>query len=101
MGKTGDELDIHVVRLREKFADLRDHCTIDQPIQFVEWHPGVSVWGSLPCTPWPQWQHMATQRNGPDYEIELEERRKESLALVANFVRVAREVRKHGEHAFF
>jgi hypothetical protein len=44
---------------------------------------------------------MSVHRRGPNYAQRLENQRAESLALVANFVRLAREVRKHGGHVSF
>ena len=101
MGKIGDEIGINIVRLHEGFADLRDHNAIEQLKEFVRLHPGVSIWGSLPCTPWSMWQFMAVKRHGTPYLHKLHKRREESLALVANFIDLAREVRKHGGHVSF
>ena len=101
MGKVGEEMDINVLRLHEQFADLRDRNNILQLKQFVRLHPGISIWGSLPCTPWSMWQFMSIKRYGQKYLDKLSVKRKKSLELVANFVELAAEVREYGGHVSF
>ena len=101
MGQVGDELGINIIRLHQGLMDLNEPGSIAQTIAFVKLHPGISLWGSLPCTVWSAWQFMSVKRHGDPYLAKLVERRAQSLALLANFITVAREVRKRGGHVSF
>ena len=101
MGQVGDELGINIIRLHQGLMDLNEPDSLAQTLAFVKLHPGISLWGSLPCTVWSAWQFMSVKRHGEPYLAKLVERRARSLALLANFITVAREVRKHGGHVSF
>ena len=58
-------------------------------IQYVSYHPGISLWGSLPCTPWTTWQFMFIHKYGQKYLDKLEERRNESMLLLSHFRTIA------------
>ena len=68
---------------------------------YASTHKGISLWGSLPCTPWSTWQYMAIHIHGDPYARKLNRQKAESLSLLANFVELAREVRKNGGHVSF
>ena len=96
MGKVGKELGLIVCRLFEEAFDLTKPAIINQEIDFVKDHPGISLWGSLPCIVWCSWQHMNVYKLGDPYRKQLMARRAASMRLFANFVKVAREVRRGG-----
>ena len=64
MGKVGKELGLTVCRLFKEAFDLTKPAIINQVIDFVKDHPGISLWGSLPCTVWCSWQHMNVYKLG-------------------------------------
>lgn len=49
----------------------------------------VHVWGSIPCTTWSSWQHMALHKLGAEYRDKLEIERAKSLDLVVKYKEVA------------
>ena len=100
MGKVGDELGLTVCRLFKEAFDLTKPAIINQVIGYVKDHPGISLWGSLPCTVWCSWQHMNVYKLGDPYRKKLMARRAASMRLFANFVKVAREVRRGGGAKF-
>ena len=101
MGKVGPNLGVNIISLFKEKFDLMRPEIVEQLIELVKQNPGISIWGSIPCTSWCSWQHMSIHRFGPPYLRKLQAKRKESLRLFANFVRVAEVVREGGGHVTF
>jgi hypothetical protein len=96
MGKVGAEMGLTVCRLFKEVFDLSKPAVLKQILSFVRDYLGISLWGSLPCTIWCNWQHMNAHKHGEPYIKKLKARRSESMRLFASFVTVARAVRKSG-----
>ena len=101
MGVVGKQLGIVICRMAKETFDLSKPAVILQLLDFVKDHPGISLWGSLPCTAWCSWQHMSVYKHGEAYEKKLRGRRAASMRLFSDFVRVATEVRKGGGDVSF
>jgi hypothetical protein len=63
----GKNLSLCVVRLSKERYYFSKPVVILQVIEFVEANPGISLWSSLPCSPWSQWQWMSVQKFGQLY----------------------------------
>ena len=81
MAKVSTSYDVSHVRLHEGMIDLMKEDSIQQLISQVESTPGADMWGSIPCTPWTTWQHMAIHRYGQSYAKRLEQRRLSSRKM--------------------
>jgi hypothetical protein len=101
MRTVGKDLGLCIVRLHKEMYDLTKPEVIQQVLEFVKENPGISLWGSLPCTPWSQWQWMSIKKFGQPYLKKLSQRRRQSIALFNKFVRVAEAVRYHGGDVCF
>jgi hypothetical protein len=101
MGIVGSKLGLVITRLYKESFDLTQPAVIDQLICFIREHPGISIWGSLPCTTWCSWQHMNVHKHGAPYLQKLQARRRASLRLFASFRRVAEVVRENGGDVTF
>ena len=101
MGKVGAELGVEVVRLYKEALDLTNPFIVAQVADFIRANPGVSIWGSLPCTAWSSWQHMAIHKYGSKYLNKLQGRRRASLRLFSTFVDLATLVRDGGGEVIF
>ena len=82
MGRVGKDLGIHVRRCSENHLNVESDETIKVLDGIIETKPGADLWGSLPCSPWTQWQTFNVHLYGDDFANKLAERRKESRRLV-------------------
>ena len=96
MGEVGRTMGVKVVRLYKEAFDLANPTIIDHIVEYVRANPGISIWGSLPCTVWCTWQRMSLHTLGADYARGLARRRAASMRLFNNFLRVAGEVKRLG-----
>ena len=101
MGKDGKEPGVEVVRLYKEALDLTDPRIVAQLVNFIKENPGVSLWGSLPCTAWSSWQYMAVHKYCSKYLRRLQGRRRASLKLFATFVELATLARDGGGEVTF
>ena len=101
MGNVGKALGVEVVRLYKEALDLTEPFAIAQVADFIKANPGVSIWGSLPCTAWSSWQYMAVHKYGSSYLKKLQGRRRASLRLFSTFVELAELVREGGGEVIF
>ena len=101
MGNIGNELGLNVIHLFKEAYDLTDPEVVAQVRYYIKQSPGVSLWGSLPCTTWSSWQYMAIQKYGPKYLRKLQGRRCASLALFTAFVELAALVVEGGGEVSF
>ena len=84
MGTVGDSLPLTVIRLNKDEFDLSRPDVISHILNVVKTHPGISLWGSLPCTVWCSWQYMSMHKHGEPCRRKLMARRKESMKLLTN-----------------
>ena len=101
MGEVGRAMGVEVVRLYKEALDLTNPFIIAQVRDFIIENPGVSIWGSLPCTAWSSWQYMAVHKYGSSYLKKLQGRRRASLKLFYTFVELAELVREGGGEVIF
>ena len=101
IGNIGKELGVEVVRLHKEALDLTNPFIIAQVTDFIKANPGVSIWGSLPCTSWCTWQYMSIHKYGSSYLKKLQGRRRASLKLFSTFVELASLVREGGGEVTF
>ena len=80
-----------VIRVREKRNAL-SCTTLFQSGRVVEEFPGVSVHGSLPCTPWCTWTLMNLHTSGQKFKRKLHKERTESRKLLTGFINLAEKV---------
>ena len=81
--------------------DFSNKETVQQTLDMVETNPGISLHGSLPCTDWTTWQAMCVHLHGPEYLEKLKLRRKASIQMVKDFVRIAERVIELGGEVSF
>ena len=96
MCATAEKHGIEYLRLNQSFANLMDPGIIQQLLEWIPQQKRVHLHGSLPCTPWTSWQHMALAKYGEPYRLKLVKRREASLQLLMNFRALAEVVRQHG-----
>ena len=88
LGTVGREHGIRVYRLCKEDIDLEDPENIEQLIQQVNALPGCSIHCPIECKPWSQWQRL-NQRKHPRLSASVKKERKNSEALLKQFIRVA------------
>ena len=101
LGVVGSEIDIQVIRLHKEFSDLMCPAIISQLIQFAELHPGMSLWGSIPCTPWTTWQFLNIHKHGDSYLKRLETSREESMIMLNHFRLLGKTIISNGGSVSF
>eukprot|EP00973_Karenia_brevis_P006269 853880-Karenia_brevis.AAC.1 len=97
LGKTalqfGKRITVYRVTQREDFGNP---TFVSQLHDQARSCPGISLHGSLPCTPWSQWQPMSIHRYGKRYAFRLQAARAKSRRLLANSIWIADEILKSG-----
>jgi hypothetical protein len=78
-----------------------DPRVIEQVASLANSYAGCNMHASIPCTPWSQWQHMATAKLGEVYIAELAQRRAQSLVMLKHCFIIARIVIANGGHFSF
>ena len=100
LGKVGNEMGRNVFRYTEE-DDLSKASTIRDAFKTIRDHPGCHLHGSLPCTPWSQWQRLNFTKADPEGREKIMRAREQSLEWVATFHRMARSVVARGGSASF
>jgi hypothetical protein len=75
------------LRLHKQFADLMDPKVITQLEDWIVHFGPVHLHGSLPCTPWTSWQYLNSAKGGEAYKRRLNQDRRASMIMFANFAR--------------
>ena len=76
---------VEVIRIT-KNEDFAKPSTVERVKQALRDKPGTSLHGSLPCTVWSTWQHMAIAKHGSQYLRKLEKRRKRAIKMLVSFI---------------
>jgi hypothetical protein len=96
LGNVSKHHGITCIRLSKEAVDLTDSLQLARVIEDAKCTPGCHLHGSIPCTVWCSWQHMNCRTKGESYIRKLGKRRRRSMRLFGNFVKLAEVVRKGG-----
>ncbi len=96
IGRIGESYGITVTRCQKDHLNVEDPSTKAHLRQKITELPGTSMWGSLPCGPWSQWQYLNSHRYGRDFREKLDRAREKSKGLLADFCELAREAYEEG-----
>ncbi len=92
MGRVAGDFGCTLGRITKRENLLSDKGFADA-IQFANDHPDTDWWGSLPCTPWSEWQHLnlkkglKTRRRA--LALKMAKDRANSLELVRRYLVIA------------
>ena len=101
LGKAAESYeDVTVVRVTE-FQDASNSATLFRLGRIPEGLPGVSLHGSLPCTPWSPWTLMSLHTLGQKFKRKLHKERTKSWKLLRGFIKVAEKVLHNGGQVSF
>ena len=70
-------------------VDLASCETVEAFKDRIRNKPGASLHGSLLCTVWSSWQNPNVHQYGAKYAATLEERSKDAIKLLENFISIA------------
>ena len=101
LGKCSDKYGIHHARLSLEAGDCSDDAYVDGLIAQATSLPGSDLWGSIPCTAWSTWQHMALALYGKKYWYKLLRKRRHSRKILANYLRLAEVIISNGGRVAF
>ena len=91
LGTIGSAL--HPARHVERITaadDILSRATMARIASYIRAHPGCSLHGSLPCTPWSSWQCVNRRRLGANF-VELNDKaRATSRLMLRNFAQLTR-----------
>ena len=62
MGKVEEEMGLTICRMFQERFDMMNPAQVNQLLDFVRDYPGISLWGSIPCTAWCSWQHLSVHK---------------------------------------
>ena len=89
LGLAAEEYDrVRVVRIT-KDTDWSDPETYKQTRDLARDNPGISMHGSLLCTPWTNWTQVNVAQYGIPFWKRMIEERQRSIGLVKSFIKVA------------
>ena len=76
-----------MLRCTENEGNLLTAVGIARVFDFASKRPGCHLWGSMPCTPWSQLQHLNMHLHGdrPGFKARLEKARRRSMKLLRTF----------------
>ena len=101
LGKASEDFPkVEVLRVT-KMTDLSDPETVRQLVDLIKANPGISIHGSLPCTPWTTWQEMNIHKLGPEFLEKLLAQRKASSKLVSIYIMLSELILELGGHCSF
>ena len=96
LGKAAESYDdVTVIRVTDKHNALSS-TALFQLGRVVEEFPGVSLHGSLPCTPWCMWTLMNLHTLGQKFKRKLHKERSESRKLLRGSINLAEKVLHNG-----
>ena len=89
MGKIHEEFGIGHIRLTAENSDMYAK------------NAGADLWGSLPRSPWSNWQNMCVHLYGESYKKKLHKNQRKSLRMLENYLAAAEKVLAQGGHVAF
>ena len=101
LGQVNEEFGINHFRLTEKNSNVEDPKQVESLKKLVQLFPGCDLWGSIPCSPWSNWQTMNEHKLGEKFKAKLKRQRARSRRILRNFIAVAEVVLSQGGHVAF
>ncbi|CAE7029195.1 GIP [Symbiodinium natans] len=101
LGQVNEENEINHFRLTESSSDMSCPKQTESLKKLVQLFPGCDLWGSIPCGPWSQLQHLNIARLGNGFREKLRKKRQRSRRILKNFISVAEVVLAQGGHVSF
>ena len=101
LGNTAMSYNIPVIRCTEKHLNGLDVSSLETLEGMLSSGESLDLWGSLPCSPWSQYQHLCAHRYGKAYIRRLKNARSISKKLVGNYCKLARKVHEQGGRIAF
>ena len=90
IGTVAENLGVDIHRFSLDVCDLTTKEGRTYALGVARSNPGVSMHGSLPCTPWSTWNFVNSKTLGHSFRMKLLASRTKSLLMLRNFAVVAR-----------
>jgi hypothetical protein len=82
LGKVHEEKGIMHFRLTKESNDSSAPEEYESLQKMIDQFPGATLWGSLPCDPWPKWQAVNVARYGKEFAERLKKKQQLSRKLL-------------------
>ena len=92
LGRVNEGLGINHFRLTSKNSNMADSVQCDSLLELVAQFPGCDLWGSIPCSEWSSRQPFNSNRDQPEIKKKLKGKRRLSIKMLRNFIKVAEQV---------
>ena len=100
LGKAAEAYGVRVTRSTMIHNNGLDDKNTESMLAEIEGENTIDLWGSVPCAPWSQYQHLRKSPYGKPYLKKLQAARRVSRKLLRNFCKLARAARGKGRIAF-
>ena len=101
LGRKAEAYGIRVTRSTMNHIIMAWTIRTWNPLAEIEGENTIDLWGSIPCAPWSQYQHLCKSLYGKPYLKKLQAARRVSRKLLRNFCKLARATHGKGGRTAF